>query len=494
METPMVPDDRDRSFDKALARHLRPSAPDGPARIDRSQTACPDAETLAAYHERLLSPEQMMSSKQHIAGCSRCQQIVAHLEATDELPLGVDLQEHQGQNVLNMPEPDPSGFAHAAQAPVPAVSRSAGAARVSRLRRVRPGANWRWLAPAGALAAGLLIWVAVHESSPPQFQLTKNQHPAAPSSSSETVSRSAAPGNQEPTSKDAGDFFAVPRASTRAESSARAQNEGSQIEPRNERTQSERAMLDQKTVAPLQAGKLTAPRRDLSPNDSLAPLDRDANRPALPGGIGARAKELKKQAAAEAPAPVPPAEKKDSSGAGQVVTLPPSPKSEAAAKAPAVANISGRQAPQAPQIEQQAAGVPGVLSELRDGSALRMVKARTSVTVTAPGATVLWRIALAGIIEHSTDAGSTWTVQATGVINDLTAGSAPSDKVCWVVGRTGTILRTTDGGEHWLRVRAPIEDDLTAVFAVDAQQATVSSHKTYKTSDAGLTWALLPTP
>ena len=114
--------------------------------------------------------------------------------------------------------------------------------------------------------------------------------------------------------------------------------------------------------------------------------------------------------------------------------------------------------------------------------------------MTAPGATVLWRIALAGIIEHSADAGSTWTVQATGVINDLTAGSAPSDKVCWVVGRTGTILRTTDGGEHWLRVRAPIEDDLTAVFAIDAQQATVSSHRTYKTSDAGVTWALLPIP
>jgi hypothetical protein len=492
METPMVPDDRDRSFDKALARHLRPSAPDVPAPIDRSQTACPDAETLAAYHERLLSPEQMMSLKQHIAGCSRCQQIVAQLEATDELPLGVDPQEHQGQNVLNMPEPDHSAFAHAA--PVPAASRAAGAARVSRLRRVRPGANWRWLAPAGALAAGLLIWVAVHESSPPQFQLAKNQQPAAPPSSSATVSRSAASGNKEPTSKDARDFSAAPRAGARAESGALAGNEGLQIgRPRDERTQNQRGMLDQKEVV---AGKLAAPRRDLSSNDSLAPLDREVNRPAIPGGFGAREKEKepKNQAPATVPAPAPPAEEKDSSGAAQVVTRAPLGKSAPPTKAEGVASISGRQAPQTLQMERQTAVASGVVSELPESSALRLAKARTSVTVTAPGATVLWRIALAGIIEHSADAGSTWTVQTTGVINDLTAGSAPSDKVCWVVGRTGTILRTTDGGEHWLRVRAPIEDDLTAVFAIDAQQATVSSHRTYKTSDAGLTWALLPIP
>ena len=196
------------------------------------------------------------------------------------------------------------------------------------------------------------------------------------------------------------------------------------------------------------------------------------------------------------PAPALPAEEeeKDNSGAAQVVTLAPSRKSEATAKEQEVANMSGRQAPQALQIERKAAGVSGVVSELHDSSVLRLAKARTFLTVTAPGSTVLWHIASAGILEHSTDAGATWTVQTTGVIVDLTAGSAPSDRVCWVVGRTGTILRTIDGGAHWLRVRAPIEDDLTAVFAIDAQQATVSSHRTYKTSDAGVTWALLPIP
>jgi hypothetical protein len=53
----MAPDDRDRTFEKALSRHLRPGA---------SQPACPDAEVLAAYHDQLLSPQQMLSIEQHI--------------------------------------------------------------------------------------------------------------------------------------------------------------------------------------------------------------------------------------------------------------------------------------------------------------------------------------------------------------------------------------------------------------------------------------------
>ena len=75
----MAPDDRERNFDKALARHLRPHAPGG------ADASHPDAELLAAYHERLLAPEQMISSKEHIAGCSRCQQILAQLEAKSRI-------------------------------------------------------------------------------------------------------------------------------------------------------------------------------------------------------------------------------------------------------------------------------------------------------------------------------------------------------------------------------------------------------------------------
>src|SRR5262245_30832529 len=110
----MAPDDRDRTFEKALARHFRAgasgsNAPAGAGESAPPDNPCPNAEILAAYHERLLTPEQMLSFKQHIAGCSRCQEILATLEATDDLLLPTDsagkARETARQNVVTMPAP-----------------------------------------------------------------------------------------------------------------------------------------------------------------------------------------------------------------------------------------------------------------------------------------------------------------------------------------------------------------------------------------------------
>jgi photosystem II stability/assembly factor-like uncharacterized protein len=120
---------------------------------------------------------------------------------------------------------------------------------------------------------------------------------------------------------------------------------------------------------------------------------------------------------------------------------------------------------------------------------MRLANSIGEVTILAPGGRVSWRVGEAGIIEFSSDAGKTWTLQPSGVTTDLLAGSAPSDKVCWIVGRSGTILRTTDGGAHWQKVRPPTPGDLRSVFAADARQATVSpANGTYQTTDGGVTW------
>src|SRR5260370_41286261 len=92
MEKPMASDERDRSFDKALARHLRSTAPAGESakisgELASQGGACPDPETLAAYHERSLLPEQLNSLKEHLVACPNCQTVLAHLEQTDQLPL-----------------------------------------------------------------------------------------------------------------------------------------------------------------------------------------------------------------------------------------------------------------------------------------------------------------------------------------------------------------------------------------------------------------------
>ncbi len=157
----MAPDDRERNFERALARNLRANVTGG---APASSVGCPDAEILAAYHERLLTPEEMISRKEHIASCMRCQEILAHLEATDEILVEpADLVKDEGLTPQSL-------FATASMRipSVPRASSSPSAYEVTPKSAVpleirRRTANWRWLAPAGALAAILLVWVAAHE-------------------------------------------------------------------------------------------------------------------------------------------------------------------------------------------------------------------------------------------------------------------------------------------------------------------------------------------
>ncbi len=125
----MPSDDRERNFEQALASHLLPGSS-----ASGLSGACSDAETLAAYHERSLAPEQMASLKTHVTDCERCQQILAHLEATDEIAITA---------------------ANTARQPTAAANSSV------RVLHGRRPTLWRWVAPAGALAAALLVWVAV---------------------------------------------------------------------------------------------------------------------------------------------------------------------------------------------------------------------------------------------------------------------------------------------------------------------------------------------
>src|SRR6266403_999916 len=128
----MPSEDRERSFENALASHLRAGAKGIP------HTECSDAETLAAYHEGSLPAEQIVSLKTHITGCERCQQILTTLAATDQIP---------APNVTQQPTAAAKSTVHVLPA--------------------RKTALWQWIVPAGALAAALLVWLAVHENNSP---------------------------------------------------------------------------------------------------------------------------------------------------------------------------------------------------------------------------------------------------------------------------------------------------------------------------------------
>ena len=430
----MALDDRERSFEKALARRLRANA---------AAAACPDAETLAAYHERSLTPAEVNAWEQHIAACVSCQEILAQLEATDEIRVGAD-QHQDAAAVVSLP-----------QSP-----------------KQQRAAHWRWLAPAGALAAGLLVWVAVHEKQsakvmqPAKIEVAENRPPVPP------PVETTATGDREKAEKLARSSKATTATDSRAAASGVLQNRKAELaakivpaSPEGAFAKSDRKDADLNTVAQAPMG-VTEPTSvggvaDASKSkqteelpmrqravDNLAQLQNTAPKPT--GG-------------APGPGPFPQMEKKSA------------PASKAASAAPPSA---------AAETLELSAGS-------RDAAAFRMAKSRSPRPVAAPGGKVIWRLGAAGLIELSTDSGLTWTPQTSGTTADLFLGSAPSEQVCWAIGIGGTILRTADGGTHWLSVASPISQNLGLIRASDALHATVwdmSRRHSFQTADGGVTW------
>jgi hypothetical protein len=456
----MPSDDRERSFEHALASHLRA---DNSAPVSRA--ACADAETLAAYHERSLAQEQMTSLQAHVADCERCQEILAQLKATDEIPIAV----------ATTPQATPDA-PHEAKSPV-------------RVLPARTRALWRWVAPAGALAAALLVWVAVHESDsvrvpPPlpsaalkQSETAKNL-PAAPSALTYSPSLDA-------TSKNENAFA----------DALTAPNTAPQSKIAGAARQRPQSLLKEKDSGSAQK---KSPVRDDFGQLARNPLSTNAL-PASDEGLKSQTEAVRTEAATTEVAGAAADAKADSVQRGALTSRSPQVAPEhttvAAAKPPAPTTPSARTELSPPSA---AAPVAGALRQeqrleatphFKSSAEMRLANTVTEVTISAPSGLASWRVGPAGVIEFSSDAGKTWTVQPSGVVADLLAGSAASDKVCWLVGRSGTILRTTDGGAHWQRLRPPTEGDLRSVSAADTQHATVSStNGTYQTTDGGATW------
>src|SRR5271154_4626151 len=129
----MGSDERDQQFERALGRHLRGA---------EQYAACPDPETLAAYHERTMSLEEMSRWKEHIAGCARCQEALALVEQSE----GALAEEWQDErNLVAM---------SAARSPAPAIvspsqaserQQAAGAlpkAKTAEIRQAKKISKW----------------------------------------------------------------------------------------------------------------------------------------------------------------------------------------------------------------------------------------------------------------------------------------------------------------------------------------------------------------
>ena len=488
----MAPDERDRSFDKALARHLRSAAPVGDSAslpgIPAAHTAaCPDPETLAAYHERSLFPEQSNSWKEHIVGCAHCRHLLAQLEATDEISLQDSMQEgvfsRESEKVTAA-----RNLETVSAAAAPGKSETAAvAAPPKKSRRVLllRGARWQWLAPAGAIAAGLLVWIALHENQPltppslKQVQVATSQPPSPPppslSKAAQELSPTANAASKKPPA--AAHEFGIDGANARSASDA-AKSSGKQD------------YLAQVSPARPLADKESRLRKDTGRESSFdelrgeRQLDRDAKTSGAAKSENAEV-QLQDQAAnnqlqnqsninspkAPGPAALGQMEGKKMKAAAAVPAPPPPP-----------------------------AAVGGAASDYTYSSSAA-VEVTSAITnprlISPPGSNLIWRAGRNGLIEFSKDGGSSWSRQSSGVLADLLTGSAPSEQICWIVGRVGAILLTTDGGAHWKIIQSPLAEDLGGVRASDALHATIwnaRATKTFQTSDGGRTWTFVPGP
>ena len=494
----MAPDEHDRMFDKALARHLRSTAPAGEAAgtpgVSASQnSACPDPEILAAYHERSLFPEQMNSWKEHIVGCANCQTLLAQLEMTDDIPL----QAAEEEQVLAQ-----AAAAPAADVPSQALAPSQEAStRRSRRLRFLSGARGQWLAPAGAIAAGLLVWIALHESprqplpsaNEGESKMAKNEAPPPIPSGTTTATQSSAPAKSAATLTRPEPSVRVPAIAEGRESSDVAKQSPVPSGVAGARPADS---LNDKELRARKDGE-----RDASVDQITAANRADLDAKNLPERL------LKKEGvatqAARVQAEIAPSQDSQIQNQNNNYVTPkvagPAPmgQMQSPAKAKSTTTAAASPAPAAPP-PQPAEAVGGAASNYASSPSMEVARAVSNPRlISPPGSKAVWLAGRSGLIEFSKDGGSSWSRQTSGVLTELLTGSAPSDQVCWIVGRVGTILLTVDGGAHWKVISSPLNEDLGGIRASDAFHATVwnaRSTKSFETSDGGLTWKPVPNP
>lgn len=503
----MTPDDRERNFEKALGRELRANGAKG---LD-----CPDAETLAAFHERMLSPEEMAAQKSHIVDCPRCQEILATLEVTETIPGGAE----DSEKVLEMSAKQTEAV------PAEPVAAKAKGAAVKEMPKRKT--YLRWAVPAGAIAAGLLVWIAMNtgrssmtvkqkapsapvqvaenraaiSAEPDRKKSELERTPAAKPEVADKISRSA-PGRQdgtlyqyevEPQTKTEDRKRAeVPRTTfdhgPRAAQNQMNQNQMSQNQAsqNNQIANSQIQPYGQRRIQPSEEKRL----------DDLEVAGRDSATLAQ----NAPRKEAYAKKAAAAPAAAAPAPPTVGGAAGTGAGADMSKDTEVGqvsetvtvtSEMPATANEQKADADKNAALMKLKGQMAGGLMAAN----LRDVKASTPGFVGTPDPRVFWFFMANGMVYRSEDGGKTTKLQKTGEGLKFLAGSAPDAKTCWLLGEKGIVLRTTNGGKKWETVSAPANGNFTMITGLDAVSALItdaSGRVSYSTTDGGATWKLAP--
>jgi hypothetical protein len=498
----MSHEDRERKFEQALQRHLRRNAAgarneaDAQAAPDEAVGAveCLDAATLAAFHEGTLAGSEIVVVKEHVANCSRCQEILMQLEATDEIPSPVeaenDLKKREsvlstGALYVNYAARQTPSLTVAGQ-PTPALKAPHDISRGRGFKALR------WAAPAGAIAAGLLIWIVVRDNKVQTLSHFENVQVAQEQPRDEREAPQPLPASPVPPAPAPG--------------SSKALNG-----PRKDKAMSRQlagepgAVSAQERYSPNVKAK-SANRVAASSNSSTA-----ATTPNSPANAPMGARDLSNLIVLATPPtaePQPPKQSTDtvSASAAPIDTSSADLTKQSAVPAPSASSASANAA-------DKKAGTITTQTVVLECPVVRLIPTEQMATpdklhapsfetngktaqgknIVAPDGMVLWRLGAKGQVERSVDCGVSWVQQRSGVKSELLAGSAPSESVCWIVGRGGTILKTTDGGAHWSKVVWPNAGEITGIQAFDAMHAVVYGGTAdisgrFATNDGGTTW------
>ena len=450
-------DDRDSKFERALAQHLR----GGPA-----QANCPDAETLAAYHERNLSLEEVARWREHISACEACQEALALVETTEKQLA----EDWEGERVPVLESISMAGaeagraVTRPAQQPASAVPQAADSPLA--LIRRRP-ALLRWAIPLGAMAAGVLVFIGIYE---------QRAQKVVPSSSA-VVARREVPATPGPMRDQ-------------QQSKVQEPSESKDSIDKELETAGRSVQKKEKTIlaapSPRQANGVGSGAGAGIVNGY--PITPPPPAPDISAGVTAAdavSQNAPVRAAAPRPAP-PPASMSYGAAVGGAA---------GGQKARADAKSAPSAVTESVTVESQAAPLKGRNNNtmMKQGVAnevLDLTGAATGLILT-PDNRVFWKLRPAGTVQLTTDGGKDWKSLETGANEDLTTGFAPSSNVCWIAGRSGALLLTKDRGTHWSRIKTPIAGDLGGVHAADAKHASIwdaARHTSYETSDGGSTW------
>lgn len=106
-----------------------------------------------------------------------------------------------------------------------------------------------------------------------------------------------------------------------------------------------------------------------------------------------------------------------------------------------------------------------------------------------------WVVGRNGLIRKTTDGGSHWSDQSSGVSSELFALSFVNVLQGWVCGRGGMILRTTDGGSTWQQQQSGTERLCHAMQFVDALHGWIvcDSGVVLATTNGGTSWTIQAT-